>query len=292
MLSRGVYSIEARNMNEQNGMNLSMHFSPSTYPLAYSDTKKVFITPSGMTHKQKNVNNKIQKVKEAQVRTKGEINYEKKNFTFEEFEKALSKDFEFDRISNNCYIINGTKKENGEKSIPQKSFGFIPYCLKPLKCKYRLDYDCHNYDQETCKKCNAKNLIDFYESQGIPYYHVVRDDEDIPRAIKRYSKQYGDFDTVIVVACPRAVLENKRFIQKYKDISVIFVSLIGWNDCSIKKALQGKWWGETSLDISGLQGACNECLSSSPSILQPDQRKVEEGFVLNQSDNRIEDEKI
>jgi hypothetical protein len=195
------------------------------------------------------------------------INYEKKGFTLEEFEKVLSRYFDFDKINDSCYIINGMRNENGGKIIPQKSFGFIPYCLKSLNCKYRLDYDCHNFDQETCKDCVARELIDFYESCGIPYYHVVRDDEDIPRAINSYNKEYGDFEAVIAVSCPRAVLENKRFIQKY-NVPVIFFSLTGWNDCEIQKALQGKWWGETSLDMKRLREACSECLSSSLSILQ------------------------
>ncbi|MEM0466184.1 MAG: DUF116 domain-containing protein [Candidatus Thermoplasmatota archaeon] len=257
-------------MNEGNGMNFKMSFYTSTYPLAYTNTEKVFITPTTMTYKQENSNKSMKEATGAQVQAKGEINYEKKNFTLGEFEKALAKDFVFDRLSDSCYIINGTKKEKGEKIIPQKSFGFIPYCLKPLNCPHRLGYDCHNFDQEICKHCNAKKLIDFYESRGIPYYHIIRDDEDVPRAIKLYNEKYGDFDAVIAVSCPRAVLENKRFIQKYSNVSVIFVSLIGWNDCNIKKALQGKWWGETSLDIGGLQEACDECLSSSQSTLRLD----------------------
>jgi len=259
-------------MNERNGMNFTMSFYTSTYLLAYSDANNVFISPPvidggrGRVSTQHNIGletkfkrNTPEKV-DVSVENHREIHYEKKNFTFEEFEKILSRYFEYNRIGENCYLINGKRIENGEKIIPQKAFSFIPYCLKPLQCKHRLDYTCHNFEQEVCKTCHAKKLMDFYESRDIPYYHVVRDEEDIPRAIKQYVQQYGAFEAVIVVACPRAVLENKRFIQRY-NVPVIFVSLVGWHDCNIKKALQGRWWGETSLDISGLQQACNTCLT-------------------------------
>ena len=249
MLFRRICSIEVKKMNEQDMITNGM---TPMYPLSYSSSGNVVIPQSVIEIPSKNIlgTNKMQ--------IKGEINYEKRNFSFKEFEKILSRDFEFNKISENCYIING-KNDYRDKIVPQKSFGFIPYCLKPLNCMHRLGYECPNFNQEACKNCNARKLIEFYKSRGIPYYHIVRDDEDIPKAIRSYNEQYGVFEAVIVVSCPRAVLENKRFIHKY-DVPVIFVSLANWNDCKIKKALQGKWWGETSLDISGLQQACNKCL--------------------------------
>jgi len=272
MFPGGISLLRVAKMNNLNRGDSGMLSEVSMYPIVYSDEKNVFILPPAIDGRRGRVSTQhdieietqlkrnIQEAGNIQVQKSSEINYKKKNFTFEEFERILSRNFKYNRIGENCYLINGKRVENGEKIIPQKSFSFIPYCLKPLQCKHRLDYDCHNFEQELCKNCNAKKLMDYYESRGIPYYHVVRDDEDIPRAIKQYNEQFGDFEAVIVVACPRAVLENKRFIQKY-NIPVIFVSLAGWHDCNIKKALQGKWWGETSFDLSGLQHACNKCLT-------------------------------
>ena len=102
------------------------------------------------------------------------------------------------------------------------------------------------------KDCLVSRLIGIFESRGIPYYQVVRDDEDIPRALHLYKKEHGEFQTVLAIGCPGAVSVNKRFIYRYW-VSVLFISLNGWDGCEIQKALKGKWWGETSLEVNRLK---------------------------------------
>lgn len=171
----------------------------------------------------------------------------KKEFTMDDFDKLGPKLFNFHKITDDLYIISSGKI----KKIPRKVFGFIPYCLKPLECKYRLDYAC-DLTQDICKTCIVRELINFYEKNNVPYYHIIRDEEDVPKSIKEYTKKHGKFEGVIAVSCPRAVLENKHYIDKY-NIPIIFISVKGWEKCNLFKALKGKWWGETKLDIKNLE---------------------------------------
>lgn len=160
------------------------------------------------------------------------------------------------------YIINGDVDSFRKM---KRIIAFLPYCFKPVKCRFRLESRC-DFSQRFCNTCIVVDINEILDRIDSVTYYYANEDDDISQILDEYVDTHGEPEGVITITCPLTMLKNKRYIEEY-NIPVLFFMLGGWLEHEYRRG-EGIDDIKTYVNIETIKDVLSKCFGNSPSSLQ------------------------